>query len=171
VRRISGADLRWALRQGWNDYRQMRGDILVLGFIYPAVGILAAAFAANRSLLPLLFPLVAGLSILGPAVAGGFYELARRREAGLESDWRHFFDPYSGPAAPAILTLSLVLAVLFSAWMGVAWGLYQITLGHIAPTAGDEFIRALFTTSQGWTLIVLGNLSGWCSPPSCWQSA
>jgi uncharacterized membrane protein len=159
LRGLTGDDLRWALREGWNDYRQMRGDVVILGFIYPAVGILAAAFAANQSLLPLLFPL-AGLSILGPAVAGGFYELARRREAGLESDWRHFFDPYAGPAAPAILTLSLVLAVLFSAWMGIAWAIYQATLGTIAPTAGDGFIRALFTTPEGWTLIVIGNLVG-----------
>ena len=160
VRRISTADLNWALREGWNDFRQMRGDVLILGFVYPAAGILAFAFAANRSLLPLLFPLVAGLSILGPAVASGFYELARRREAGLQSNWRHFFDPYSGPAGPRILTLSLVLAVLFSAWMGVAWGLYQVTLAGVAPTAGDGFLRALFATPEGWALIVAGNLAG-----------
>jgi uncharacterized membrane protein len=160
VRAISTADLRWALSQGWSDFRQMRGDILVLGFVYPAAGVLAFAFAAERSLLPLLFPLVAGLSILGPAVAAGFYELARRREAGRDTGWRHFFDPYLGRSAPAILTLSLVLAVLFSAWMGVAWALYQATLGPIAPTAGAVFIRALFTTTEGWSLIVVGNLTG-----------
>ena len=160
VRRLTPADLRWALREGWNDFRQMRGDVLILGFVYPAAGILAFAFATNRSLLPLLFPLVAGLSILGPAVAAGFYELAKRREAGQEPGWRHFFAPYAGPAAPSLLALSLVLAVLFSAWMGVAWALYQVTLGPIAPTAGADFLRALFTTSQGWTLIVAGNAIG-----------
>jgi uncharacterized membrane protein len=160
VRRISAADMRWALREGWTDFRQKRGDVLILGFVYPAVGILVSAFAANRSLLPLLFPLVAGLSILGPAVAGGFYELAKRREAGQEADWRHFFDPYRGPAAPGILALSLMLAVLFSAWMGVAWALSQVTLGPIAPTAGAGFFNALFTTPEGWTLIVVGNLIG-----------
>jgi uncharacterized membrane protein len=43
----------------------------------------------NVELLPLFFPLTAGISILGPAIAIGFYELGRRRAAGLNVSWRH----------------------------------------------------------------------------------
>src|SRR3546814_4970445 len=57
--------------------------------------------------------LAAGVSILGPAVAAGFYELARRREQGLDSSWRHFFDVFSGPSFVPLVTLTVFLAVLF----------------------------------------------------------
>lgn len=160
VREISPTDLGWALREGWRDFRDRRGDIVVLGFIYPAVGILASALVANRSMFPLIFPLGAGLAILGPAVASGFYELARRREAGMDVGWRHFFDPFLGRPGGAILALGLGLAVLFSLWIAAAWGVYSITLGRLAPGGTGEFLSLLFTTSEGWTMIVLGNLVG-----------
>ena len=54
------------------------------------------------SLLPLFFPIAAGISLLGSIVAIGFYELARRREEGLESDWSHFFDVRKRPSADGL---------------------------------------------------------------------
>ena len=96
IRRLDYGDLDWALREGWKDFRAKRGDILVLALLYPLIGFLAAALVLNGALLPLFFPLVAGVSILGPAAASGFYEIARRREAGLDSSWVHFVDPLRG---------------------------------------------------------------------------
>src|SRR3546814_2280048 len=72
IRRIDAADLRWALREGWNDFRSMRGDILFAALLYPLIGLIAAAITFDTRLLPLFFPLVAGLSILGPIVSSGF---------------------------------------------------------------------------------------------------
>src|SRR3546814_17454199 len=79
-----------------------------------------AVLALGYSLLPVVFPLAAGVSILGPAVAAGFYELARRREQGLDSSWRHFFDVFSGPSFVPLVTLTVFLAVLFLLWLGAA---------------------------------------------------
>ena len=76
---IDARDLDWALSEGWKDFKAERGDIVVLAVIYPLVGLIAAAAAFNAQVLPLFFPLIAGLTILGPAVASGFYEIARRR--------------------------------------------------------------------------------------------
>src|SRR3546814_1979857 len=61
IRRIDAADLRWALREGWNDFRSMRGDILFAALLYPLIGLIAAAITFDTRLLPLFFPLVAGL--------------------------------------------------------------------------------------------------------------
>src|SRR3546814_4891865 len=91
IRDITGSELRGALADGWDDFKDKRGDIII-GFAYPVIGLMRAVLALGYSLLPVVFPLAAGVSILGPAVAAGFYELARRREQGLDSSWRHFFE-------------------------------------------------------------------------------
>ena len=71
VNQIGSDDLRWALREGWSDFQAKRGDLLLVALIYPLVAFAAAAFSFNAQLLAMFFPLVAGLSILGPAVATG----------------------------------------------------------------------------------------------------
>jgi uncharacterized membrane protein len=160
VRRISQDDLRWALSEGWKDFQAKRGDIILLALIYPAVGIVAAAMALDNQLLPLFFPLVAGVSILGPAVASGFYELARRRETGEDSGWVHFFDPVRGRARGGLVLLTLGLVVLFAGWVLAAWLIYADTIGSYQNMSLSEFLRRAFTTPEGWAMIVLGNLVG-----------
>src|SRR3954469_25491521 len=92
VRRIAAGDLGASLREGWRDFMAMRGDLIFIGLLYPVIGLVAAAASLGGALIPLFFPIAAGIGLLGPLAAIGFYELARRREAGLESDWSHFLD-------------------------------------------------------------------------------
>jgi uncharacterized membrane protein len=160
VRRIGEADLNWALAEGWKDFKAKRGDLLLVALIYPLVAFLAAAMSFNASLLPMFFPLVAGLSILGPAVASGYYELARRREAGLDSSWVHFLDPLRGRSQMGLAVLTVGLLGLFGAWLLAASTIYGATLGAAAPTGGADFLRRVFTTQEGWTMILVGNLVG-----------
>lgn len=160
VRRIGQADLNWALAEGWRDFKAKRGDLIILALVYPIVGLATAAAAVNAAFLPMLFPLVAGLSIMGPAVASGFYELARRREAGLESDWGHFFDPLRDGRRASLAILTAGLVVMFAAWLAVAALIYAATMGPDHGLGLATFFRSLFTTSEGWALIVAGNLAG-----------
>jgi len=160
VRRIHEGELRWALSEGWKDFRMKRGDVLILALVYPLAGFVAAAATFNAQLLPMLFPLVAGLTILGPAVASGYYEIARRREAGLESSWVHFFDPLRGRSFAPLAALTAGLAVLFVGWLLAAWAIYAATIGADHFASRTEFVRALFATREGWEMIVLGNLVG-----------
>ena len=160
VRKIDTADLDWALAEGWRDFREKRGDLIFAGLLYPLIGLLTAAVVFNNRLVPLFFPLVAGLSILGPAVASGFYELARRRENGEDASWSHFLDPLRGRSRGGIGLLTLGLAMLFLLWVATAWGIYQATLAPLAPRGLDGFVQTLFGTRQGWAMILLGNAAG-----------
>jgi uncharacterized membrane protein len=159
VRRIGAADLNWALRAGWRDFQVRRGELVLLALIYPAVAALTAAAAFDARILPLLFPAAAGLSLLGPAVASGFFELARRADAGLDAGWTHFLDPLRDERRWPLLALTGGLCVLFALWLGVAAALYGAIMGPGDPTL-DGFVRRMFTTPGGWSLIVLGNLAG-----------
>ncbi len=160
VRRISESDLDWALAQGWKDFREKRGDILILALLYPLLGFLAAAVAFDDTFLPMFFPLIAGVSILGPAAASGFYEIARRREAGLDSSWMHFLDPLNGRSRAGLAILTAGLAALFVGWLLTAAVIAAATLGVAPSTGAADFLRRVLTTPQGWTMVLLGNLAG-----------
>lgn len=160
VRRIHVADLSWALAQGWRDLTHKRSDLMFAGLIYPLVCGIAIYVTFNQPLLPLFFPLVAGLSIAGPAVASGFYEIARREEEGLDASWPHFFDPLRGRSREPLVTLAAALGLLWLAWLAVAWAIYSATLGDTPPAGMGAFLARVFTTPEGWTLIIAGNLAG-----------
>jgi uncharacterized membrane protein len=160
VRRIAAADLNASLREGWRDFMAMRGDLIFVGLLYPVIGLIAAAASLGGSLIPLFFPIAAGIGLLGPLAAIGFYELARRREAGLESDWSHFLDVRKRPAMDDIAIVSGVLLCLFLLWLIVAAVLYVALWGAAPPASVGDFLRRLFTTAEGWKLILLGNALG-----------
>jgi len=171
VRKITSADANAALREGWADFMDMRGDLVFVGLLYPLIGVVAATAVLGGPLLPLLFPIIAGIGLLGPVAAIGFYEMARRREQGLGSNWKHFLDVRKRPAADEIATVAGVLFVIFALWLVAAGTLYVLLWGWWNPpwlssfvwydshSAGD-FLTRLFTTPEGWALIILGNLIG-----------
>lgn len=159
VRTITDQDLRAALRDGLADFREKRGDILLVGLLYPAIGF-AAAMAADGDFVWMFFPLVAGLSILGPLAATGFYELARRREDGLESSWWHFLDVARSPAFDSIAVVAGVLLALFGAWVLAAGIVYAAFFGGQSWPGLTTFIAEVLTTPRGWGMMIVGNLVG-----------
>ncbi len=160
VRKISSEDLKLSLREGWKDFLSMRGDLIFVGLLYPLVGTITTAVTLGYDLWQLFFPIAAGISLLGPVVAVGFYELARREEAGLHSNWSHFFDFVKRPSADGLGAVATLLILIFGLWMAAAQGLYGVLWGIEPPDSIGAFLSRLFTTSEGWTLIVVGNLIG-----------
>ncbi len=160
VKAITTADINWALAAGWADFKDKRGDILLLPIIYAVAGIAASVFAFNDRLFPLLFPLAAGFALVGPAAAAGFYELARRREQHIDANWWHFLDPLKGRSRLPLAVLTVMLAVIFMAWMGAAWAIYTNTLGRAGPATLADFMSTMLGSSAGWTMIIVGNIVG-----------
>ncbi|MDW8445222.1 MAG: DUF2189 domain-containing protein [Acetobacteraceae bacterium] len=157
IRRITIADLREALARGWDDFRATPTQLLFLGLLYPVVGFVAARFATGE-LLPLLFPLLAGLSLMGPVVALGLYEISRRRERGEPVSLLTAFAALRSPALGSILVLGAVLFAIFLAWLVSARLIYLATLGDgpHGETIGS-LLSAAISTPEGWQLILIGN--------------
>ena len=161
VRTIDAADLRLSLTHGLNDFLAMRGDIFFAGLIYTLIGLAAVVMTTNQPLMPYFFPVVAGVGLLGPVAAVGFYELARRREKGNpDHNWSHFFDVLKRPSADDMGIVAGILLLIFLGWLLAAGALYGLLFGFWTPTSVGEFLSAVLTTVQGWMLILLGALVG-----------
>ena len=160
IRRIGTADLWVALRAGWTDFLAIPTQLVFLCILYPIVGLVAARAAVGTDLLPLLFPLTAGMALLGPVLAVGIYELSRRREAGLPVTWVNAFDVLRSPAILSIASIGALLLAIFSAWIGSARLIYAVTMGAAVPASIADFIHTLTTTSAGWSMAILGDIVG-----------
>jgi uncharacterized membrane protein len=156
IRRIKSADLMDVLVRGFSDFEAYRSDVISLCLIYPIIGLVLVWLTFGYAMLPLVFPLVAGFALVGPFAAVGLYEMSRRRERGVPTTWIDAFGAIRSPGFGAILVLGLVLLAIFLLWLFAANVIYQLTLGPEPPASLARFIRDVFTTSAGWTMIVVG---------------
>jgi uncharacterized membrane protein len=160
VRRISMADLSDALRAGVEDFMEKPTHLIFIGIIYPLVGVVLATWTSGANALPLLFPLASGFALIGPIAAVGLYEISRRREQGLEVSWRDALEVRKSPALPSIIAVGTLLFAVFITWLLVAQGLYTVLMGPEPPASISVFLNQILTTSEGWMLILLGNVIG-----------
>src|SRR5215213_9527951 len=47
----------------------------------------------------------------------------------------------------------LLLLAIFAVWIGVASAIYDLTLGPEPPISAVAFLRDVFTTEMGWTMM------------------
>src|ERR1700751_705726 len=156
VRKISLTDLGNALRLGWEDFKAIPTHAVVLCVIYPIIGLVLFRLVLGHSLLPLLFPLAAGFTLIGPFAALGLYELSRRRERGEEAAAWDAMHVLSAPSFGAILGLGVFLFALFTSWIAAADAIYVATFGYAPAPSLPAFAQRVLTTPEGWSLIIIG---------------
>src|SRR3979490_777115 len=156
IRKIGLSDLSDALRLGWEDFQAMPSHAIVLCVIYPVLGLVLFRMVLGYSVLPLLFPLAAGFTLIGPFAALGLYELSRRRERGEEAAAWDAIHVLRAPSFGAMLELGTLLLVLFIVWIAAADAIYIATFGHAPAASIPDFATRVLTTPEGWSLIIVG---------------
>jgi uncharacterized membrane protein len=160
VRKIGLSDLKQALVEGIGDFRAMPSHVIFLALIYPLVGLALGKLMFRYEVLPLLYPLVTGFALIGPFAAIGLYELSRRRELGLDTEWQHAFDVLRSPSALPIFGLGALFAFLLIVWLAAADTIYARTMGNQPIASFADLMHRVFATKAGWTLIIAGNAVG-----------
>jgi len=154
VRHIGVADLMTALRKGWADFWVKPSHLLFLGLFYPVAGLFLCRLVVGYDVLPMLFPVMAGFTLIGPFAAIGLYEISRRLERGEDPSWDDAIRVFGRPNLFPVVILGIVLMVLFLCWLGVAMTTYRGVFGfyHSVRSIPGFFMEVL-TTPKGWTLM------------------
>lgn len=160
VRKIGLGDVTDALALGWADFRASPTHLVILGLVYPIMGIVLGRIASGNNAMPLLYPLIGGFALLGPIAAVGLYEMSKLRERGYPVSWQNAFDVFRSPRIASILILGGMLGVLFVLWLVTAKIIYDQTLGGIGGDSISELVQATFATHPGRALLVYGTGAG-----------
>jgi uncharacterized membrane protein len=156
IRKIGLSDLSDALRLGWEDFKAVPSHAIILCVIYPVLGLVLFRMVLGYSVLPLLFPLAAGFTLIGPFAALGLYELSRRRERGEEAAAWDALNVLRAPSFGAMLAVGALLLALFVTWIATADAIYIATFGHAPAATIPDFAARVLTTPEGWSLIIVG---------------
>jgi uncharacterized membrane protein len=156
IRTITLSDLHEALRLGWEDFMAIPSHAIILCVIYPVLGLVLARAVLGYAVIPLLFPLAAGFALVGPFAALGLYELSSRRERGEEASAWDALEVLRSPSFGAMLGLGTLLLALFVTWVATAQAIYVAVFGYGGATGFTDFVQRVFTTLEGWWLIVVG---------------
>ena len=156
IHKIGIADLKDVLVRGLADFNAMPTHLVFFCLIYPIVTIIAARTYAGYDVLPLIFPLLAGFTLIGPLVAIGMYELSRLRELGEEPSRMRAFDVFKSPSIWSIAVLGLLLMAVYFAWLFAAQVIFVKYFGTVVPESITQFAFDIFTTESGLALIIVG---------------
>lgn len=160
TRQIELNDLWQSLREGYSDFDLNFGSFSIIFFFYFLSAAVIVLLSTGQELRYLAFPIVAGFNLIGPIVATGFFEMSRLREKGQKPSWRESFGFIHTHSFAPVLALSLLMMVIYVAWLYMAELIYFSTFGDFAPASVGDFLAQLFSTLQGRALIVYGNLVG-----------
>lgn len=160
IRTITPHDLIIALREGLDDFAAMPTHAIFICLIYPIAGLLIAAASFGGNLLWLIYPMATGFALVGPFAAVGLYELSRRRELGLDTEWSHAFDLVQADSFRALAALGFVMLLIFTVWIGVAQTIYWAYFGYAVPVSLTDFAAQILTTPAGHRMILVGNAVG-----------
>jgi len=154
----AAAAVQW-LAAGWRDCRVQMDTSLAYGFVVFVVSALIVAGLYSYELDYILFPALAGFMVVGPIVAIGLYEKSRRIAAGETVRLADMIFVH-GASGGQLWFTGVLLCLLMLLWMRAAVILYALFFG-LQPFPGlDQVMAILFTTPNGWALLVVGSIVG-----------
>jgi uncharacterized membrane protein len=159
VRSITIEDVKDALRLGISDFRRAPRHGLVLAAVCAAVGNAIIALLYVLGMPYLAYPLGAGFALVCPFLAAGLYEVSRRLETGGSLAASDIWGAIKGRSEIRWMGFATVFILIM--WMYQVRFLMALFLGYSGMMATlSEFLHVVFTTSQGLTFLLVGNVVG-----------
>ncbi len=148
IRTVSGAgDLKQWLAGGWHDLVRAPA-VLLHGLLAAAVGALILFLSWEEPAISVIA--IFGFLLLGPLLAVGVNEMARRLEQGGSTRFSTGLGAI-GELGAAVWFYAASLIILFALWAGMVWQwIGVLTYGDLAPPASvGEVLSAMLASPQG----------------------
>lgn len=160
VRKITRDDVRAALSEGLSDFRAAPRFGLFFGAVYALGGLGLVLLAVASGMAYLAYPLAAGFALIGPFAAVGLYEVSRRRETGEALAFGPVLAVVFQQSKRELGWMAFVTLFVLIVWMYQVRLLLAIFLGFQSFATLGEFLTVVFTTPEGLTFLVVGNVVG-----------
>lgn len=160
IRAITFADVKDALQAGVEDFNRAPAIGAAFGAIYAFGGIFLIACVLSLDLGYLVYPLFAGSVLIGPFVAAGLYDVSRELEAGRKPTFRGVLSTVFDQRKRELGWMAFVTIFFFIIWMYQVRLLLALFLGFASFGTLQEFVRVLFTTSDGLSFLAVGHVVG-----------
>lgn len=148
IRTVSGPDeLKQWLGGGWHDLVRSPA-VLLHGLVAAAVGALILFLGWEEPAISMIA--IFGFLLLGPLLAVGLNETARRLEEGVSTRFSTGLGAIAELGAP-VWFYAASLIILFALWAGMTWKyLGVLMIGELAPPATlGEVLGAMLSSPQG----------------------
>ena len=147
------------LGAGWSDIWSSPSASLVYGVFIFALSVSVTYLLFHFDVSYLLFSALAGFMIMGPALALGLYEKSSRISVGEIVTIQKMLS-IRGKTLAQILLVGVVLGLIMVMWLRAAFLLYALFFGMVPFSGFDNIIDTVFTTPDGWALLIVGSAVG-----------
>lgn len=147
------------LKAGFHDLSINLPASLSYGFLVflISIGIIGSLFAFGWDYF--LFPALAGFMVVGPLFAIGLYEKSRLIAQGKRTSLGQMI-AVKAKSGGQLLFTGVLLCLLMLLWMRAAVIIYALFFG-LRPFPGlDHIAPMLFTTPEGWAMLIVGSAVG-----------
>lgn len=154
----ASAAMGW-LTHGWADFRDHMGASLAYGIVIFAlsVGVIYGLFWLEMDYI--LLPALAGFMVVGPLAAIGLYKKSSDIENGEKVSLARMIFVRSESGGQVWYT-GAILCLLMLVWMRAAVIIYALFFGLVPFDGIHEIIPMLFTTPEGWGMLLVGSVVG-----------
>ncbi|MFT4794163.1 MAG: putative membrane protein [Paracoccaceae bacterium] len=160
VRTISYHDLRDVLRLGWADFRRAPAFGLFFGGVFAVGGMILWLLLSRWNMPWLMLPLGLGFPLLGPFVAAGLYQVSRQLARGEKLRWGHILGVMVAQRKRELGWMAFVTLFIFWIWVYQVRLLLAIIMGRLSFSSLPQFMDLVFSTTEGWTFLVVGTCVG-----------
>lgn len=150
VAELSLSDIRYALAQGWRDFRKAPQFGLFFSGVYVLGGFLMILLSAGHVTWVLATSL--GFPLAAPFAAVGLYEVSRRLEQGRALDWYKVLGVVWDERKRQVPWLGAIIVFYFLFWTFFAHMLFALVMGVSKMRSAS---LEAFLTPEGLTLIAL----------------
>lgn len=158
VKTITIEDLFEVVSAGWRDFRAAPKYGLFFGGMYAVVGWFLLVLLFMLGLNYLVYPIAMGFALIAPFASVGFYSVSDFLEKGKPLSWSVVFGAVRQSINRDLRWMALITGFTFFMWVDYAALIFLSIMGF--DSIGPRVLEEIFTTSDGWLFLVVGNVAG-----------